>query len=145
VNFYKYIVLEIQDMATGELVHSLSGFNIYEDNFIIDNNPIQYYTDANNLTDLLAAKEIMTATLNSIYEVLAVSDDLDNEENYIMKPVSVYIDNFIYYNVKILPELSGKSTPPLHFKKLTKGRFQIIERFTNEPPKLIEVFEGDIA
>ena len=146
MNFYKYIVLEIQDMSCGELVKSLAGYEIYANNFEASKRPLQYYVNANDLMSLLVAKEIMEAALNSIYEVLLVSDELDSKDEYMMKPTPVYVDNFVYYNTKVLAELlNPNEVPGMLFKKLTKGRFQIVERFTSEPPVPIEVFEGDIS
>lgn len=146
MNFYRYIVLEIQDMSSGDLVYPISKFNHYDNGFVLQKRPLQYYVDANNLMSLLSAKEIVTALLNSIYEVLIISEDLDNKDEYIMKPVSVYIDNLIYYNTIVIPILTNPDTMPIvHFKKLTKGRFQIVQRFTSEPPDHIKVFDGSIA
>jgi hypothetical protein len=133
-------------MSSGELVKPLIQFDMYSDNFRADEKPLQYYVDANDLANLLTAKEIMEAALNSIYEVLLCSDEIDKDGLYIMKPASVYVDNFIYYNTKILSKLINPSTAlTVHFKKLTKGRFQIVEHFDNTPPTAIPLFEGEIA
>jgi hypothetical protein len=146
MNFYRYIVLEIQDMSSGELVHPISKFNHYDNSFIRAKRPLQYYVDANNLMSLLSAKEIVTALLNSVYEVLIISEDLDSQGEYVMKPTAVYIDNLIYYNTIVIPILTNPATmPEAHFKKLTKGRFQIVERFTSEQPDHIKIFDGSIA
>ena len=146
MNYYKYIVLEIQDMSSGELVKPLIEFDMYSDNFRADEKPLQYYVDANDLASLLTAKEIMEAALNSIYEVLLCSDEVDKDGFYIMKPAPVYVDNFIYYNTKIVSKLINPSTATtVHFNKLTKGRFQIVEHFDNTPPTIVPLFEGEIA
>lgn len=148
MNHYRFIILQIQDLSTSNFIHSVTSYNDME-KFELSTEPIKYYVDANNLSELLEAKEIMSAVLNSIYEVEALSrtttELVDGYEEFVMEKTPAYLDNITYYNAKLIFNVSNEATkkayPEVPIKKINKNRFQIIESFANGKPKVIELFD----
>jgi len=156
MNHYKWIVIQIQDMSTGDFVHSVRYMEDYEDqSYQLSLNPLQYYVKSDDMEGLLAAKEIMTAAMNSIYEVITMTDeyitDSVGDEIAVLKPTPAYLDNFIYYNMrvkeaKVVKDNKGKAGQEyLKLKKLHKNRFQLIENFTSHVREEIELYEEESA
>jgi len=151
MNHYKYIVLKIQDMSDGSFVHSAIGTDAYEDqSYFLSDNPIQYYVKSDDIEGLLAAKEIMIAALNSIYEVSTQSEeeelDEDGFEVAVLKKVPVYLDNFMYYNMKVREAANTKKGDKgyLKIKKIHKNRFQLLENFTSHSMEEIELYDESV-
>ena len=135
-------------MSTGELVHSATGMDDYEDqSYFLSTNPIQYYVKSDDMEGLLAAKEIMTAVMNSIFEVPTQSDkyeiDSDGDEIAIQEQAPAYLDNFLYYNKKVIEASNTKKGDKgyLKIKKLHKNRFQLLENFTSHSMEEIELYD----
>ena len=115
---------------------------------------MQYFVDANNLEELLEAKEIMESSLSSIYNVL-INGNEDYLDSFSPKEVPAYINAFEIYNLKLRAITSKlnyekakkqkKARPQVLddpiAKRLPKGRFQIFEMFSNEKfPKEIPLY-----
>lgn len=148
MNHYKYIVIQIQDMSDGAFVRSVRYMEDYEDQtYQLSTNPIQYYVKSDDIEGLLAAKEIMTNAMNSIYEVIVQSDEneIDDEGYEVakLKQTPAYFDNFLYYNWKIKEASATKKGEKgyLKIKKIHKNRFQLLENFTSHMMEEIELYD----
>ena len=161
MNHYNWIVLKIQDLATSNFVHSVTSSDGYDATYTVSEKPLRYFVDADNMEDLLKAKDIMEAICNSIYEVSVDTDEfemVDGYEECKLEKRPAYLDNFVYYNMKVKEQnlkaaiekakRQKKAAPNYYefspdFKKLPKGRFQVFQEFAGGLPVQIELFDTD--
>ena len=164
MNHYKWIVLKIQDLSTSEFVHSATYCNGETNDietYAVSNEPIQYFVNSDDMEELLQAKEIMESACNSIYEAHVEVEETELDEDgfsyFKTKATPVYLDNFFVYNTKtrvlnrkeeIAQKKKQKKAPPYPFtnlqvKKIHKNRFQVIQTFEGNKPKLIEMYNDD--
>jgi hypothetical protein len=158
VNHYNWIVFKIQDLSTSDFVHSITGSDGYDNTYHISAKPLHYFVNADDMEELLKAKDIMEAACNSIYEVSVDTDEMDDEYDPILKKVPAYMDNFVHYNMRVKEnnlkakidkaKKNKKAAPNYYefspdFKKLHKGRFQVYQEFAGGLPIQIELFEED--
>jgi len=157
MNKYKYIVFQIQDMSNAELIHSVIESGYEDGEYRLSKNPLQYFIEADKLDRLETVNEIMEAALSNIYEVnVDITDGgyEDEDEDVIIKAYPAYFDSFSIYNreVEVMKhnlerEKARKNKKAIlrefNFispKKLPKGRFQVLQSFTNSMPSEIEQF-----
>jgi hypothetical protein len=137
MNHYKYIALGIQDLSTGELVHSAVGEEDLESVMVLSKAPVEIFVRSDNFEELFRWKKVIENMCNSIYEVNVLEDD-----DITMKLSPAYLDNLIYYNTKIACGVLGGKKAYTCVKPLPANRFQVIERFTSDQPRRIQFLDG---
>ena len=151
MNHNKYITIQIQDLSTSELIHSIASFDEYESGdglFGMSDNPICYCVKSDDMAGLLASKEIMSNIMENIYEVLvedrkSTTIAADGYEEYGLRKVPGYMDSLKYYNLMLNPDSDTLKILKAAIRKLHSNRFQLIEGFSNKKPAPIQLFDDE--
>jgi hypothetical protein len=137
MNHYKYIVLSIQDMSSGDNVGSVHDYQLLGD-YCKVSKPMEYCVPSDNMEALLNAKEVLEQAMNSIY----MCKHSTNGTVFVETPG--YITGIDIYNInKSREESTGSINPTKAFRKLPRGRFQITQIFSSKGRQPISVL-GDL-
>ncbi len=147
MNYNKYIILSIQDLATSNFIHEVAFSE--DDYYILSPTPLMYAVSSHSVSSLIEAKEILDSACNSIYSVPCLQTEelfpsSGSSDEYDVEQTPAYINNFVVYNLINYSDNYTSSDIVKQIKKLPKRRFQVVETFANIlPANPLAVYAGD--